>query len=122
MSQDLRHLSPGHQKPIRSFKELVESALKLYRPQKNHSWAPRTAAHHLTHCQFNVLKGILHGKSNKQIGADLFVTEKTVKFHVTALNKKIGSKNRHEMMTKVFTAASEVRRSGICSLPTGNAA
>ena len=39
--------------------------------------------------------------SNKDIADRLFVTEKAVKFHLTNINKKVGSKNRVSLKQKV---------------------
>lgn len=41
-----------------------------------------------------VLRLVAAGKSNKEIGAELNVTERTVKFHVTAIFNKLGAENR----------------------------
>ena len=41
-----------------------------------------------------VLKLVAAGRSNKEIGAELKVTERTVKFHVTAIFNKLGAENR----------------------------
>jgi DNA-binding NarL/FixJ family response regulator len=41
-----------------------------------------------------VLKLVAAGRSNKEIGAALKVTERTVKFHVTAIFNKLGAENR----------------------------
>jgi len=37
---------------------------------------------------------IAEGKSNKEIAAKLRITERTVKYHVTALLNKLGAENR----------------------------
>jgi DNA-binding NarL/FixJ family response regulator len=41
-----------------------------------------------------VLRLIAAGKSNKEIATDLGVTERTAKFHVTAILTKLGAENR----------------------------
>ncbi len=46
-----------------------------------------------------VLKLIADGLSNKEIGAALKVTERTVKFHVTAIFNKLGAENRAQAVT-----------------------
>ncbi|MBM7571610.1 response regulator [Aquibacillus albus] len=43
----------------------------------------------LTNRELDVLKEIREGKSNKEIAADLFITEKTVKTHVSNLLSKL---------------------------------
>ena len=41
-----------------------------------------------------VLRLVAAGKSNKEIATELHVTERTVKFHVTAIFNKLGAENR----------------------------
>lgn len=41
-----------------------------------------------------VLRLVAAGKANKEIAAELGVTERTVKFHVTAIFNKLGAENR----------------------------
>jgi DNA-binding NarL/FixJ family response regulator len=53
------------------------------------SRAPRLSAR-----EREVLRLVAAGRSNKEIGAELKVTERTVKFHVTAIFNKLGADNR----------------------------
>lgn len=53
------------------------------------SRAPR-----LSNREREVLRLVAAGRSNKEIGAELKVTERTVKFHVTAIFNKLGAENR----------------------------
>jgi two-component system NarL family response regulator len=48
----------------------------------------------LTPRQLAVLRLIAAGQSNQQIADSLGITERTVKFHVTALFNKLGADNR----------------------------
>lgn len=41
---------------------------------------------------------VTRGLSNKEIGSKLFVAEKTVKYHMTSILKKMGLKTRFELM------------------------
>lgn len=50
----------------------------------------------LTKRELEVLKLIKKGLTNEQIGNQLFITERTVKFHVTAILSKLNSDNRTE--------------------------
>ena len=50
----------------------------------------------ITRRQHDVLKLIANGHSNKQISSELFLTENTVKAHVSALLKALGASNRTE--------------------------
>lgn len=70
-----------------------------YRSQQRH----RTAAEgedvdallaSLSDRQLDVVRGILQGKSNKEIAFDLGLSENTVKVHVSAIIKALGVENR----------------------------
>ncbi len=50
----------------------------------------------LTAREEEVLHLLAHGQSNKQIGASLSISEKTVKNHVTSIFRKIGVGDRTE--------------------------
>jgi DNA-binding NarL/FixJ family response regulator len=52
----------------------------------------RTAG--LTDREVTILKAVARGLSNKQISQELFVTEQTVKFHLSNVYRKIGVANR----------------------------
>lgn len=48
----------------------------------------------LTRREMEVLIGMSHGRSNSQIGADLFLSEDTVKTHARRLFRKLGASDR----------------------------
>ena len=48
----------------------------------------------LTERELEVLKLIVMGESNKNIGKKLFITHHTVKAHLTQIYKKLGVNNR----------------------------
>jgi DNA-binding NarL/FixJ family response regulator len=50
----------------------------------------------LTPRELTIVKALPRGLSNKQIAAELWVTEQTVKFHLTNIYRKIGVGNRVE--------------------------
>ncbi len=50
----------------------------------------------LTARELDVLKEMVQGKSNKVIGKTLFITQHTVKAHLTQIYKKFGVTNRTE--------------------------
>lgn len=54
----------------------------------------------LTPRQKQVMGLVCQGLTNKQIAAKLFVEEKTIKFHVTAILKKRNCKTRYALMSK----------------------
>lgn len=49
----------------------------------------------------DVLKLLLLGYSNKDISAKLFITESTVKAHLTSVYKKLGVNGRTKAMAKL---------------------
>jgi DNA-binding NarL/FixJ family response regulator len=50
----------------------------------------------LTDRELGILKAVARGLSNQAIGKELWVTEQTVKFHLTNIYRKIGVTNRTE--------------------------
>lgn len=50
----------------------------------------------LTPRELEVLRLLSQGKSNKQIAAELVITERTTKFHVSSIFSKLGAANRTE--------------------------
>ncbi len=50
----------------------------------------------LTGRQVEVLRLLAQGRANKEIAADLVISERTVKFHVSAILSKLGAGNRTE--------------------------
>jgi len=55
----------------------------------------------LSPAQMRVLAGLARGQLNKQIAADLDLTEQTVKAHLTAVFRKLGVGNRLQAMLAV---------------------
>lgn len=49
--------------------------------------------------ELDVLRAMTRGLANKQIAAELFITEHTVKFHIRAILGKLGAANRTEAVT-----------------------
>jgi DNA-binding NarL/FixJ family response regulator len=60
-----------------------------------------------------VLELLAGGKTNRDIGSTLFISESTVKFHVHAILSKLDATNRTE-------AVSIAVKQGVISLPTGD--
>jgi two-component system, NarL family, nitrate/nitrite response regulator NarL len=55
---------------------------------------PQRSGVELTKRELEVLSGMSHGRSNAQIGADLFLSEDTVKTHARRLFRKLGAADR----------------------------
>lgn len=53
----------------------------------------------LTEREQEVLHLLARGKTNKQIAEELFITERTAKFHVSSILGKLGADNRTEAVT-----------------------
>ncbi|MBB6036621.1 DNA-binding NarL/FixJ family response regulator [Phytomonospora endophytica] len=62
----------------------------------------------LTEREMQVLRGMSEGKSNGEIGRDLFVSEDTVKTHARRLFRKLGARDRAHAVAEAF-------RSGLVS-------
>lgn len=69
-------------------KELLTGALKSGKK------GPSSFAGLLTRREMQVLRGIVDGKSNREIAQELFLSEKTVKNHITNLLRKLGVQDR----------------------------
>ncbi len=57
----------------------------------------------LTGREREILRLVAQGQSNKQIGVALSITERTVKFHVSAILRKLNAANRAEAVQKALT-------------------
>lgn len=57
----------------------------------------------LTEREREILLLVARGQSNKQIGAALKITERTVKFHVSVILRKLDAANRAEAVQKALT-------------------
>lgn len=53
----------------------------------------------LTPRELEVLALLAHGQTNAEISRRLFITERTVKFHVSSLMRKLGAENRTEAVS-----------------------
>jgi DNA-binding NarL/FixJ family response regulator len=58
----------------------------------------------LTERELQVLRGMADGKSNAEIGRDLFVSEDTVKTHARRLFRKLGARDRAHAVASAFRA------------------
>jgi DNA-binding NarL/FixJ family response regulator len=58
----------------------------------------------LTERELQVLRGMADGKSNAEIGRDLYVSEDTVKTHARRLFRKLGARDRAHAVASAFRA------------------
>ncbi len=72
--------------------EAVSTLLAKSKP--NNDADPRFAATSLTPRELEILGAITRGRRNKDIGADLGITERTVKAHVSSIYAKLGVASR----------------------------
>jgi DNA-binding NarL/FixJ family response regulator len=93
----------------------IESAVaaKLMSHMNKRSARARQPAVSFSKREKQVLELLAAGKTNRDIGATLFISESTVKFHVHAILSKLDASNRTE-------AVSMAVKQGVISLPTGD--
>jgi len=65
-------------------------------PSKNDK--SKTQIYDLTETEAKVVKQVLNGLTNKEIASHLYISEKTVKFHLYKIFKKLEVKNRSELI------------------------
>jgi DNA-binding CsgD family transcriptional regulator len=69
-----------------------------------------------------IAESVLQGKTNKEVAAEHFVCEKTVKFHLTNIYRKTNTKSRAQLIVKFATPNldfAEESASQVPPLPTG---
>jgi DNA-binding NarL/FixJ family response regulator len=64
-----------------------------------HVRAPESPPESLTDREMDVLRLLAQGKTNREIADTLIITERTVKFHVSAIIGKLGATNRTEAVS-----------------------
>jgi DNA-binding NarL/FixJ family response regulator len=74
----------------------ITSDTQEHKPDKNKPVRFRYPTSPLTNREMDVLKLIQKGLSNKQIAEQLFLSERTIKFHITAILSKLLARNRTE--------------------------
>lgn len=57
---------------------------------------------YLSNREFEVFLLVCKGISNKEVADKVFTSEKTVKFHLTNIYRKLGCKSRSEMTAKFY--------------------
>ena len=63
-----------------------------------HEPAPASSSRKLSQRERQVLDGVLKSQSNKEIAASLYISESTVKFHLTRLFHKFGVRRRADLI------------------------
>jgi len=61
-------------------------------------------AHGISNREAEVVELITKGLSNKEIGNQLFITEKTVKFHLANIYPAMGVNSRAQLIVKMLPA------------------
>ena len=74
-------------------------ASKLLKHMSGKAGAHEASPEPLTEREMEVLRLLAQGKTNKEIAAELIITERTVKFHVSSIMGKLGAGNRTEAVT-----------------------
>jgi len=77
----------------------VHAGARRIPPEVAAKLAERMMSQSLTERELEVLRQITAGKSNKEIGAALVITEGTVKVHVNAILGKLGVSDRTQAVT-----------------------
>mgnify|MGYP001442833503 CR=1 FL=1 len=76
-----------------------------YQNWKNHNQIKKDhkllTPYNLTPRETEIVLALLKGKSNKEIGNELYIEEGTVKQHLKIIFKKINIKSRAELISKI---------------------
>jgi DNA-binding NarL/FixJ family response regulator len=83
---------------------LVASRLMAQMHERATPAAPSPGARTLTPRERQILSGLVTGSSNRDIARRLFISERTVKFHITSIFGKLHAKNRTEAVFKAGEA------------------
>jgi DNA-binding CsgD family transcriptional regulator len=71
---------------------------------------PQPAASRLTPQEFQVARLVAEGKSNRDIAAALFLSPKTVEFHLSNIHRKLGSGSRAQLVRLLLRPAEGITR------------
>jgi two-component system NarL family response regulator len=74
----------------------VQAGRRLIAPEVAARLADRVSSPSLTSREVGVLELVAKGMSNKEIGAALFVSETTIKYHLKNIYSKLGANDRTE--------------------------
>ena len=79
-----------------TLRQIVDGVVYLTAPPPGYAPEPRPRDVGLTERELTMLEAISRGLSTKAISRELWVTEKTVKFHLTNIYRKLDVSNRTE--------------------------
>ena len=82
--------------------EVSREVLREFTGMLARSTAPPEHRESLSEKEREVLVLLCKGKSNRDIGGDLYITEKTVKSHITAILRKLGVKDRTQAVIRAI--------------------
>ena len=78
----------------------ITSATVAEKPQTKYERYKPKLGEPLTRREIEVIAHVLHGVTNAAIGKALFIHEKTVKFHLGRIYKKLGIANRGQLILR----------------------
>lgn len=76
----------------------VNSELPRQTPALQETLGPRLEKEGLSNREIEVVRQVSKGLSNREVGLNLFITEKTIKFHLTNIYKKMSVKSRSQLI------------------------
>ncbi len=85
-----------------ALRQIADGVVYLTAPPPGYAPEPRPRDIGLTERELTMLEAISRGLSTKAISRELWVTEKTVKFHLTNIYRKLGVTNRASAMRYAF--------------------
>lgn len=89
---------------ISAFREVLINKKRVF-PNSNELKAKRRFPTVLTSRENQVLNCLLKGLTNRRIGKELGIKEKTVRAHLTAVYRKLGVSNRTEALLSMYDSA-----------------
>lgn len=82
-----------------AIRQAFEPSIYLARPRESKATATATATRvvpQLTRRELEILRLVSEGRSNRQVGQVLWVTDQTVKFHLANIYRKLGVGSRYD--------------------------
>jgi DNA-binding NarL/FixJ family response regulator len=109
---------------MRQAARLVAEAFSAYRAMSAREGAGMPARTRLTRREIEILRLVAEGRSNREVGQLLWVTDQTVKFHLANAYRKLGVRNRFEAsqwaVTRGLVKAGHVSIGGQRLRPAGS--